>query len=76
MFKKKPEAPKVEAAPVAPQEVEEISTEEEETAEEVESEGEESAEQPELTTEQLKQVLEKLIADVNAIKYHLRLDFI
>jgi hypothetical protein len=75
MFKKKPEAPKVEAAPVAPQEVEEISTEEEETAEEVESEGE-SAEQPELSTEQLKQVLEKLIADVNAIKYHLRLDFI
>ena len=74
MFKKKTEAPKVEAAVVAPQEVEEISAEAE-TAEEVESEGE-SAEQPELSTEQLKQVLEKLIADVNAIKYQLRLDFI
>lgn len=79
MFKKqvdkKVEAPQPEVQPVkaeeisAPVDAEELveQAEDEEVSEEVEEE---------MTEEQLKVILQKLVSDVNAIKYHLRLDFI
>ncbi len=67
MFKKKPtEAPVAEEEKVEPVKAEEISSEEET----------QEVAQEEITEEELKAVIQKLASDVQAIKYHLRLDFI
>jgi hypothetical protein len=78
MFKKKVAEVKEESKPVEPQVVEELPVESEEVAETEEEQAEpiESEETSELTEEQVRNVLEKLSFDVQAIKHHLRLDFI
>jgi hypothetical protein len=78
MFKKKV-AEAEESKPVEPQVAQELPVQAQEVAEveEVEQvEPIESEETSELTEEQVRNVLEKLSFDVNAIKHHLRLDFI
>lgn len=73
MFKKKPtEAPVTEERPV----VQPVKTEEISPEEESKEETQETTPQEELTEEDFKAVLQKLVTDVQAIKYHLRLDFI
>lgn len=72
MFKKKPvETPVAEEEKVEPVKAEEISSEEEVSEEEAQE-----VAQEEITEEELKAVIQKLASDVQAIKYHLRLDFI
>ena len=78
MFKKKPvdEKPVVEEVKAQPIAVEEMDSPVEVETSEDEVENSEVAPEEEITEEELKAVIQKLAADVQAIKYHLRLDFI
>jgi hypothetical protein len=73
MFGKKKVVKEVAAVPVPePQVAEDFS---EAQAEEVKQEETEAPVEEELTSEQVKLVLENMASDIAKIKYHLRLDF-